>query len=178
MRANLFTVSVTNGIVTITRGFPVIRQAESWIVPLGECIGCGVDMALGLSSSNPAEVVASDDQHTGTVYIASITGSKITKKLRRPDSNTEGLRAIVMIKHYDELVNPDGDPIYYVAQGTGSVFELYRSQRVQFRCPQGIDRYELSFNGAALICRPLSMAGQPEGEPTQADLASSVPVLS
>lgn len=177
MRANLFAVSVT-GVITITRGLPVNRQAETWSVPLGECIGCGDEKSLVISTSNPPEVIVGDDPNTGMVYNASITGSASTKKLRRPDQNSEGLRAIVMINHYDDLVNPDGEPIYYVAQGTGSVFELYRSQRVQFRCPQGIDRYELSFNGAALICRPLSMAGQPDGEPTQADLASSVPVLS
>lgn len=177
MRANTFFVDIVGGNPIVTSGLPVVKTESGWAVPLGECFNCGTDMFLSCSASNPPEVVTDGgDQTKGQVLNASIIGDKM-KKLRRPDASASDLKAIVMLGHFDELEQSEG-AYEVIKEGTGVALELYRGSSVKFRCPQGIDRYELSFDGVALKCRPLSMVGQPEGEPTQADLASSVPSLS
>lgn len=166
-RANVFTVSVSNGHPIMTRGFTVIRESDAWRVPLGECIGCGVDKVLPLSTSNPPEIIFEEGlTDKGRVINASVTGGR-NKKLQRPDDASRGLKALVLLDHYDELRNATaGEPFYVVAQGTGSIFELYRGQRVQFRCPRGVDLYQLSYDGHSLRCEALAMDGRPEGQPT------------
>jgi len=166
MRANSFFVDVVSGDPLVSVGIPVVQTESGWAVPLGECFNCGADTFLRVSSSNSPEILISGTDTTkGKILWASVIESRKdgrpSKKLRRPDENAIGLRALVMLGHFDEL--EQGAGTYEVLkEGTGVLMELYRGAVVKFRCPQGIDRYGLTFDGSNLACMRLTFDGRPE----------------
>lgn len=154
MEANLFRVKVTvNGNLIISPGFPVYRGYGGWTVYLGECIGCGEDAFLDVSTTSQPDVIVDDaSPNRGDIFLATVSNHG-HPKLRRPDDSVPTISAIVMLGHFDELSSEEpGVGVYHIGTHGSGVFQVYRNQKLRFRCPDGKKTYSITFDGKTIQC--------------------------